>query len=183
MQSLSHHFLLATPALAGSYFAESVIYLCRHDDAGAMGLIINRPARTNARAIARAIDISPPPDILGIVALEGGPVSPEQGFILHSDDLLFESSQPTAPGVVLSTSKDALIAAFSTEAPAHTSVHLGYSGWGPGQLEQELDENAWLAAPASRSILFECPIDRRRALAGASIGIDLRLLATRVGHG
>lgn len=183
MQSLSHHFLLATPLLAGSYFAESVIYLCRHDDTGAMGLIINRSARMNARALARSIDIDPPPDILGITVLEGGPVSPEQGFILHTDDRQFENSKATAPGVVLSTSKDALVAAFGTHTPAHASVHLGYSGWGPGQLERELEENAWLTAPANRSILFDSPIDRRRALAGASIGIDLRFLATRVGHG
>ncbi len=181
--TLIHHFLLATPALAGTYFGESIIYLCRHDASGAMGLMVNREAKMNARALARSVGLQPPADALAVNVMEGGPVSPEQGFILHSDDQLFESSQSTAPGIAISTSKDALAAALSLEAPTHAAIYLGYTGWGPGQLDDELEANAWLTAPASRTILFDCPIDLRRARASAALGIDLRLMATRIGHG
>lgn len=181
--SLTHQFLLATPALAGTYFGETMIYLCRHDASGAMGLVVNRLARMNARALARSVGLQPPADALSVTVMEGGPVSPEQGFILHSDDQVFESSQSPAPGIVVSTSKDALTAAFSLNPPAHAAIYLGYAGWGPGQLDDELEANAWLTAPVSRTILFDCPYDRRRAAAGAALGIDLRLLATRIGHG
>jgi len=182
MEALSHHFLLATPALAGTWFGESIIYLCKHDAEGAMGLVINREARMNARALARSLGMSPPPDALPITILEGGPVAPEQGFILHSDDRLFEASERPAAGIALSTSRDALEAAFSLDGPRHFGIYLGYAGWGAGQLDSELESGAWLTAPASRSLLFECAPQQRLTLAAQSIGIDLRLVATRVGH-
>lgn len=148
-----------------------------------MGLIINRAGSMTAKALARSQGIQPPTDALTLNVLEGGPVSREQGFILHSDDRTFEGSLATAPGILMSNTREALIAALGTDAPRHASIFLGYAGWGAGQLEQEIEENAWITAPASRTILFECPIDRRREKAAAGIGIDLRMYATRVGHG
>jgi putative transcriptional regulator len=182
MDSLSHHFLLATPALAGTWFGESLIYICKHNDEGAMGLVINRQARMNARALSRSLGMSPPSAALSLSILEGGPVAPEQGFILHSDDRLFEATERPAPGIALSTSRDALEAVFSVNGPRHVGVYLGYAGWGAGQLDAELDSGAWLTAPANRSILFECEIHHRLAEAAGSIGVDLRFVATRIGH-
>ncbi|MBM4203943.1 MAG: YqgE/AlgH family protein [Gammaproteobacteria bacterium] len=182
MEAFSHHFLLATPALAGTWFGESIIYLCRHDAEGAMGLVINREARMNARGLARSMGMSPPPDALAITILEGGPVAPGKGFILHSDDRLYETTERPAPGIALSTSRDALAAAFSLDGPRHSGIYLGYAGWGAGQLDAELEAGAWLTAPANRSLLFECSLEQRLTQTAQSIGVDLRLVATRVGH-
>ncbi len=170
------------PSLAGSHFGDTLIYLCQHDANGAMGFVINRMARMNARRLARTQGIPALPEVLDVPIFDGGPVAPEQGFVLHTDDRHFESSLPTANGVVLSSSGDALRAALGTDKPAHVAIFLGYAGWGAGQLEGELEENAWLTAPASREVLFELPCELRRQRVARMLGIDLRMLAIRTGH-
>lgn len=170
------------PSLAGSYFGDTVIYLCQHDANGAMGFVINRMARMNARRLARNHAVSALPEVLDLPVLDGGPVAPEQGFVLHTDDRRFESSLPIANGIVLSSSQDALQAALSLDRPVHASIFLGYAGWGAGQLERELEDNAWLTANANRDVLFELPCELRRQRIAQMLGMDLRMLAIRTGH-
>ena len=180
--NLSHGFLVAMPSLVGSHFGDTIIYLCQHDANGAMGFVINRMARMNARRLARTQGVPVLPEGLDVPVFDGGPVAPEQGFVLHTDDRQFESSLPTANGIVLSSSGDALRAALSFDKPAHVAIFLGYAGWGAGQLEGELEANAWLTAPASREVLFELPCELRRQRVAKILGIDLRMLAVRTGH-
>lgn len=170
------------PSLVGSYFGETIIYLCQHDANGAMGFVINRMARINARRLARTQGIPAIPEVLDVPVLDGGPVATERGFVLHSDDRQFESSLPTANGVILSSSADALRAALGSDKPAHVAVFLGYAGWGAGQLEGELEANAWLTAPASREVLFDLPCELRRQRVAKMLGINFRMLAIRTGH-
>jgi putative transcriptional regulator len=109
-------------------------------------------------------------------------VNPEQGFVLHSGEQAYESSRQIAEGVVLSSSTEALHALATPDAPRHAIVALGYAGWGPGQLEGEIEDDAWLAVQASRSILFEAPLEVRLKNAAASIGVDMRLMARSTGN-
>jgi len=182
MSKFSHTFLVAMPALAGSYFGDTIIYLCQHDANGAMGLVINRMARMNARRLARNQAVPALPEVLDLPVLEGGPVAPGQGFVLHTDDRRFESSLPIANGIVLSSSQDALRAALGPDRPVHVSIFLGYTGWGPGQLEHELEDNVWLSIQANREVLFEIPCELRRQRIAKMLGMDLRMLAIRTGH-
>ncbi|MCP5180877.1 MAG: YqgE/AlgH family protein [Pseudomonadales bacterium] len=182
MTGLANRFLIATPGLAGGYFADTIIYLCQHDANGAMGLVINRLAHMSARRLARSQGLPALPEPLSVNVLEGGPVSPDRGFVLHSDEKTFESTLLITRGVALSSSEDALRAALGFESPRHVGVFLGYAGWGAGQLDAELENNAWLTAPASRSILFETPVLQRRQSLAHRLGFDPRMLAVKAGH-
>ncbi len=170
------------PSLAGSYFGGALIYLCEHNEEGAMGLIINRPGRLDLSELAKELSLPAPPLGARTLVVEGGPVSPEQGFVLHSGEQMFESSRSVADGIVLSSSADALRALVTPEAPHHAIIALGYAGWGPGQLDGEIEDDAWLTVQASRTVLFETPLEARLKQAAASIGIDMRLMARNTGN-
>lgn len=182
MDSLAHSFLIAMPGLAGTYFGNTVIYICQHDSNGAMGLVINRLARMNARRLARRLGQDALPGALEVPIHEGGPMSAEQGFVLHTDDRAFDTSVEIATGILLSSSPDALQAALSLDKPDYSAIFFGYAGWGPGQLESELDDNAWLTAPANRHVVFEVPCELRRQHLAKTLALDLRMLAARTGH-
>ena len=170
------------PNLAGTYFGDSLIYLCEHNAEGAMGLIVNRECRLELADVAEALELPKPPPNTAAMLVEGGPVSPEQGFVLHSDNQQFADSQSIAPGIMLASSRDAVERLMGMDAPAHAIIALGYSGWGPGQLEQEIEDDAWLTVEASRSILFGPPLEARLHQAAAQLGIDMRLMARQTGH-
>jgi putative transcriptional regulator len=180
-RSLKHHFLLAMPGLAADYFGGSIIYVCEHDDDGAMGLIVNRPSELSLARLLDQIGIEPASAPSG-PALEGGPVQTDRGFILHSDDASSENSLALGDGVMLSTARQMLEAIGHGDGPAHYLVALGYAGWGPGQLEQELAQNAWLTCPASTDVLFDVPFEERVSSAAATLGIDFRLMGSQAGH-
>ena len=170
------------PNLAGTYFGDSLIYLCEHNAEGAMGLMVNRASRLELSDVAEALNLPKPPPNTEAMLVEGGPVSPEQGFVLHSDDAQFADSQTIAPGIMLASSRDAVECLIGLEPPAHAIIALGYSGWGPGQLEQEIEDDAWLTVEASRSILFGAPLKTRLHQAASQLGIDMRLMARQTGH-
>ncbi len=177
---LQHSFLLGMPSLTGTYFGESLIYVCEHNADGAMGLIVNKLSSVTFQALAD--DLGLPRAGHQIDILEGGPVSPEQGFVLHTTDRTYASSRELAPGISLSSSPDALEALATLDGPAHSLVLLGYAGWGPGQLESEIEDDAWLTCNASRTVLFHTSIATRRQAAAATIGVDMRLMARHTGH-
>jgi putative transcriptional regulator len=114
--------------------------------------------------------------------LEGGPVKTERGFILHSDDAQYDASLALGHGLMLSTARQTLEAIGNGRGPAKFLVALGYAGWGAGQLENEMLQNAWLTCPAAIDILFDVPFDQRVNKAAATLGIDFRLMSTHAGH-
>ena len=116
--------------------------------------------------------------------LEGGPVSPERGFVLHSGDRTYDSSAQLTHHLYLSTALDVLEAIANEQGPEHYLVALGYAGWGAGQLEGEIANNVWLTAPGEKAeqIIFQTPIEERLNVAAATLGIDFRLIAGKPGH-
>lgn len=179
---LKHQFLLAMPGLAGSYFGGSITYLCEHNEEGALGLMVNR-----AVPDVRLGELFDQLDIAGSahrdsIVLEGGPVKTDRGFVLHSDDLMLESSLRLEDGLALSTAREVLAAIAEGQGPSRFLVCVGYAGWGPGQLEGEIGENAWLNCPASQEILFDTPLHERVERAAASLGIDFHLMSGTAGH-
>ncbi len=184
--SLKNQFLIATPNLDAGIFKSSVTYICEHNEEGAMGIIINRPSTMCVEDILADI-IEPEPLAVEnkTPVMVGGPVALERGFVLHqsdADELQWGSSLQVASDIVLTGSRDILLAMCEGKGPENYLVVLGYAGWSAGQLEQELADNAWLTLPASSDILFSTPIHKRADAAIAALGIDIASLATTPGN-
>lgn len=183
MESLENHFLIAMPALKDSYFDKTVTYICEHNDEGAMGLIINLPVNVTINDLLDQLEEDiPKSDNLTQLVLTGGPVSTDKGFVLHSPQSGWSSSLALSDDVMITTSKDILMALGSDKAPENFMVTLGYAGWGPGQLEEEIQENTWLTTPSNSEILFKTPIKDRWQKATEMLGIDIAHLSSDVGH-
>lgn len=182
-QSLTDHFLIALPELAGSTFADSVIYLCDHSPEGAMGLIINIPLDIPREQVFDQLEIASDEQAKSGLVYYGGPVSIDHGFILHSRSLQnWESTLNITEQVSLTTSKDIIVDIAQGKGPQKAMMILGYAGWGPGQLEQELLQNVWLTVPAEPELLFEAPRSECANLAAAKAGIDLSRITPHSGH-
>lgn len=205
MQSLENQFLIAMPAMGDPYFNRTVTYICEHNDEGAMGLIINLPVslslndllkqieeddREHADVDEEASDNTPTEKLtdnsllnaLEQPVLSGGPISQNRGFVLHSTQQGWKSSLALSDDVMITTSKDILLALGTEKAPEKYMVTLGYAGWGPGQLEKELQENSWLTIEANSDIIFKTPIELRWQKATEMLGIDLAHLSSDIGH-
>ena len=181
--SLRGHFLLAMPSLNTGLFAKSITYLIEHSEEGAMGLIINRPLDLAVSEIFDQLDIEPALDFAGISVMAGGPVRMDQGFVLHRDkDSKWDASTSMDDEILLTTSRDILCSIAKAEGPKESLVALGYAGWSPGQLEEELAQNSWLTTPADSDIIFSTPYDQRLSQAAAKIGIDMNLISSQTGH-
>jgi len=183
VESLENHLLIAMPSLGDSYFNKTVTYICEHNDEGAMGLIINSPVNITLNELLAQLDADKDesPELSQQV-LTGGPVSPDRGFVLHSPQKAWSSSLALSDEIMITTSKDILMSLGSEEAPEKFMVTLGYAGWGPGQLEQELQDNSWLTIPADSDILFHTPIEQRWKKSAEKIGIDMAHLSSDIGH-
>ncbi len=180
--NFKNQFLLAMPGLAGSYFGDTLTYICEHNTEGAMGLMVNRPSQVSlVELLARlGIDIGSTP--IEVPVMEGGPVAPEQGFILHSVETRFAASLNLGPGLMLSSAREVLEAIAEDEGPEHYLVALGYAGWGKGQLEDEVRDNAWLTCTAEADIIFHTPFQERVNKAASTLGIDFSLMSGQAGH-
>jgi putative transcriptional regulator len=189
-QSFRHQFLLAMPGLADGYFGGTVTYLCEHGPDGAMGLVINRPSEMALAELLGQLGIDLGSDLKdaprGATAarpvLEGGPVSRERGFVLHTDDCRYDVSLELGEGLVLTASREALEAIAAGDGPERYLVALGFAGWGPGQLEQEMMDNAWLNCPVDNAVIFDVPYEERVVRAAATLGIDFKMLSGHAGH-
>ncbi len=178
--NLQHHFLIAMPQMLDPNFSGTLTYLCEHNEQGAMGIIVNRPSEFALGDILEQLDIDlDTPDQAIYV---GGPVQLERGFILHTDPRDWQSTLDIAEGIRLSTSKDILAAIAAGEGPDDYLIALGYAGWGAGQLEQELSENAWLTCRANEDVLFHTDNDAKLAKALAILGITPNQLSNQTGH-
>jgi putative transcriptional regulator len=181
---LQNHFLIAMPSLADSFFYRSVVYLCEHDENGAMGLIINRPTKVMLTELLSHLEIEHPTEYTDKTpVLFGGPVQKGQGLVIHDQkDGDWRSTLPLSEEIMLTSSTDILEALGTEHGPERSLVTLGYSGWEAGQLEEELAENSWLTVPANLELLFETPADQRWEAAAALLGIDIHLMSQHSGR-
>ncbi len=188
---LDGQLLLAMPGMPDDRFARSVIYVCAHSDEGAMGIIINRPAPTvkfpellvQLEVIAPDEAIRLPPTAGSVPVLKGGPVETGRGFVLHSNDFYIDNSTlPIDSAVSLTATVDILRAIARGSGPGRAVLALGYAGWSPGQLEEELQQNGWLTCPADSSLIFDTPLEAKYESALRKLGVNPSFLSTDFGH-
>lgn len=180
---LKGHFLMSMPHLNDRYFAHALVYLCEHDENGAMGLIINRQTPLDLHDLLNHLNLPHPPEARDEPVFFGGPVQPERGFILHPAHSGRWIGTTDVDNVAsLTGSVDILQAIAENRGPEEKIVALGYAGWGPGQLEQEMVANAWLSCPANSDIMFRTPVDERLSAAAALLGVNIDLLTSDTGH-
>jgi putative transcriptional regulator len=175
--------LIAMPALSDQNFHRCVIYLCAHTGEGAMGIVVNRPlAAPSFQDLLKQLNVEPVPPARTIRLLSGGPVDNARGFVLHTADWTSESSLRVDDRLALTASLDVLKAIAGGGGPRDGILALGYAGWGPGQLDRELQANAWLTAPADLSILFDAEHETKWRRALATLRVDPMLLSGAAGH-
>ncbi|MCC6135609.1 MAG: YqgE/AlgH family protein [Candidatus Contendobacter sp.] len=180
---LTHQFLIAMPALADPNFFQTVIYISEHNAGGALGLVINRRLGLTMGELLEHLQIVTDQSVITASPIyHGGPVQPEQGFVLHSPLGQWGATLRVTDQIGITTSRDILQALADGTGPEQWLVALGYAGWGPGQLEREMLENAWLSVPADPNLLFHIPSEQRWRAAADLLGIDLMLLSTDAGH-
>jgi putative transcriptional regulator len=159
---ITGQLLVATPEMKDPRFAETVIYMVKHDADGAFGLVINRPmAKGSFEDLLKGFgtEIN---DAKGEVVIHyGGPVSMQQGFVLHSDDIMIESSMKVANGIAMTADVKMIEAMARGKGPRQSLVMLGYAGWAPGQLEMELKADSWFVIPGDKSLVFGKDADEK----------------------
>jgi putative transcriptional regulator len=181
--SLENHFLVAMPQLQDSYFAHSVIYIWRHSDEGALGLVVNAPIDMKMGEIFEQLGVACLNDAgAQQIVLAGGPVETQKGFVLHDAPPRWPSSLAVTDGLTLTTSRDILEDIAGGRGPAHFLLALGCAGWAPGQLEQELKDNAWFTCAARPEIIFSGDHARKPEMAAATLGFSLSQLTGDVGY-
>ena len=180
---LSGQLLIAMPGMKDPRFAKTVIYMCAHSADGAMGLVINK-----------VLDSLSFPDLLEQLGLDcsgdgeridvhfGGPVESGRGFVLHTSDYAQEATLVVDGEVGLTATVDILKAIAEGSGPKRCFLALGYSGWGPGQLDQEIMRNGWLSVTPDVDLVFGPDLDRKWEQAMDKIGIDPRMLSDTAGH-
>ncbi|GAB4168673.1 MAG: YqgE/AlgH family protein [Wenzhouxiangellaceae bacterium] len=176
-------FLVAMPGLEDPNFEHGVTLLCQHNEQGALGITINRKSDLTVQDVLAQLGIQCNDPAVGArPVLAGGPVQQERGFVLHSPGPVFDATTEIAPDIMITTSRDILEAIAAGEGPEKFVLALGYSGWAPGQLEEEVKANSWLNTPADAAIVFDLPIEHRWHQAVASLGIDVSTLQPLGGH-
>ena len=181
--SLSGQLLVAMPHMEDPRFARTVIYMCAHSDDGAMGLVVNRPIDSmRFDALLDHLNLQAnmaPPDL---PIHFGGPVESSRGFVLHSSDLVQESTLLIDDDVALTATTEMLQAIANDRGPERCVLALGYAGWGAGQLDQEIQDNGWLLVPADNQLIFSLDNEEKWEAAMTKLGIDLTLLSSEAGH-
>jgi putative transcriptional regulator len=183
--------LIAMPTMGDERFARSVIYMCAHSSEGAMGIIVNHPAiNVSFPDLLVQLEVVGSPDLIelpsgtgGVKVLKGGPVETSRGFVLHSSDFFIENSTlPIDDGVCLTATLDILKAIARGDGPRSAVLALGYAGWAPGQLENEINENGWLHCAADQDLIFGQDVEAKYQRALKKIGVDLGMLSSQAGH-
>lgn len=173
------------PHMLDASFEHTLIYLCDHDERGALGIIVNRTLAMNLSEVFEQMEIEiQDPQIRHRPVYEGGPVDPTHGLVIHppEDGKNWNGTQRFNEHICISSSRDVLEDIANGKGPVNYLVTLGHAGWGPGQLEEELGANAWLTCPADTSIFFTKPVEQRLDKAAALLGIDLSNLSSETGH-
>ena len=181
--NLTDHFLIAMPNMADPYFANSLTYICEHNEHGALGVVVNRPIDMTIGALFEQIDIELTEERLrDKLVFFGGPVQMDRGFVLHQPVGDWHSTLAVNNTIGLTTTKDILLAVARGEGPNNMIVTLGYAGWEPGQLEHELSQNAWLSVQASAQVIFDLPYETRLEAAMDMLGVNRANLSDEIGH-
>jgi putative transcriptional regulator len=187
--NLTGHFLIAMPAMTDPFFAKSVTFICAHNQEGAMGVMINRPTDITYDTLFEKIKVELLNfSVADLPVLYGGPVQPERGFVLHETAAgEWDSTITILDNTALTTSKDILESVAIGSGPAKMLLTLGYAGWTPGQLEQEIKQNSWLSVQAKdietlHKILYELDYDEKLNATMALLGVDPAMLSDVAGH-
>jgi putative transcriptional regulator len=182
--NLTHHFLIAMPAMVDPHFARTLTFVCEHNDQGALGIVVNRPIEMTLHTLLEQVSIPLSGEDLKSTPIHfGGPVQVDRGFVLHTPLGQWQSTLAVSPEIGLTTSKDILQAVARGEGPGKLLVTLGYAGWAPGQLEHELAQNAWLTVLAKPEVIFDLSAEERLQAAMNLLGIDFASLSEQAGHG
>ena len=188
---LDGQLLVAMPGMGDKRFERAVIYLCAHSSDGAMGIIVNHPAKkVSFTDLLVQLDVIEPDEAIrlpsrasGVPVVKGGPLDTGRGFVLHSTDYHVDSStMPIDDGVALTATVDVLRAIAKGLGPNRAMLALGYAGWGPGQLEQEIRHMGWLNCPADQELVFDPALDTKYDRALRKIGIEPGSLSSQAGH-
>ena len=188
---LDGQLLIAMPSMGDPRFSRSVIYVCAHSSEGAMGIIINQRAPNISFAeLLEQLKIVPTEDRISLPSAMnamdvylGGPVETGRGFVLHSADYFkADSTLPINDSVCLTATIDILRDIAKGSGPTQALLALGYAGWAPGQLEDEIQSNGWLNCPANPELVFDSAVDRKYNRALDSLGVDPSHLVSDSGH-
>jgi putative transcriptional regulator len=187
---LDGQMLIAMPAMSDERFARSLIYICAHSSEGAMGIVVNQPAENiKFPDLLVQLDVIPAKDLIelppqaDVKVLKGGPVETGRGFVLHSADFFIENSTlPIDNGICLTATLDILKAIATGEGPQSAVLALGYAGWAPGQLENEITENGWLNCEADKELIFGSDVEGKYEKAMRKLGVELGKLSSEAGH-
>jgi putative transcriptional regulator len=188
---LDGQMLIAMPSMRDERFARTLIYMCAHSSEGAMGIVVNQPAADiSFPDLLVKLDVIPgneriqlPRRAGTITVLKGGPVETQRGFVLHTADFFIENSTlPIDEGICLTATLDILKAIARDEGPASAVLALGYAGWAPGQLENEIQHNGWLHCTADSDLVFGSDNGGKYEKAMGKLGIDLGMLSSEAGH-
>jgi putative transcriptional regulator len=188
---LDGQMLIAMPGMSDPRFDRSVIFMCAHSDNGAMGIIVNKRApMISFSELLERLDIMPqenrirlPDDVQSMLVQFGGPVEPGRGFVLHTSDYFSaDTSLPIDERVALTATLDILRAIAGGQGPRRSLLALGYAGWAPGQLEDEIQRNGWLSCAADEDLLFGNDLDSKYLSALHKIGVDPAMLSSEAGH-
>ena len=180
---LTGQLLIAMPQMMDPRFTRTVVYVCAHNENGAMGLVINR--------LVGAITFPDLLDQLGVASGNasdeikvhfGGPVESARGFVLHSGDYVQDSSLKVDNSIALTATIDILKDMASGSGPRRSLLALGYAGWGPGQLDNEMQANGWLHATADEELIFDNDLDNKWERAIGKLGVDVSMLSGDAGH-
>ncbi len=181
--TLSGKLLIAMPNMEDPRFRRTVICVCAHSPSGAMGLVLNKPLeRLSFEALLRQVNVEPLPPARTIRLVAGGPVEESRGFVLHSGEWSADGSMPVEGGLGLTASLDILKAIAGGGGPRDCVLALGYAGWGPGQLDAEIQQNAWLSVDADEALLFDAEAGTKWRRALAKLKVDPLLLSASAGH-
>ncbi len=180
--NLTKHFLIAMPAMADPNFSRTLTFVCEHNERGALGIVVNRPIEVTLGALLRQVEIpmaeSP---LCEQPVFYGGPVQFDHGFVLHRPLGTWKSTLPVGD-IGLTTSRDILEAMASGRGPREQLVALGYAGWAPGQLEDEIQRNGWLTVAANVDVIFDVPPEGRYEAAMKILGVNAANLSEEAGH-
>ena len=180
---LTGSLLLAMPQMKDDRFMRSVVYVCAHTSDGAMGLVINKIVESvNFPELLDQLNIGPGTANNKVRVHFGGPVETGRGFVLHSADYVQDATLVINENFALTATVDILKSIASGEGPKKSILALGYAGWEPGQLDQEIQANGWLSLPADNDLVFETKPNGKWEKAMGKIGIDFNMLSGQAGH-
>ena len=184
MKSLAGQLLVAMPQMQDHRFARSVVYLCAHgDESGAMGLVINKLLGSlTMDELFTQLELEPSRLSRTRPVHFGGPVEAGRGFVLHTADYREDATLLVAGNIAVTATLDILRAIGRGEGPRQSLLALGYAGWGPGQLDAEIQANGWLSVAADDGLVFDHDINGKWQRAMGKLGIDLSMLSTDAGH-